>query len=116
MSKVVYEIVEHDGGFAYRVGDVFSETFPTYQAAHAAAERAAQRQQVAGQDEQIQYQDAQGNWHEEFAAGDRRPEAEVDDSPPDEGEADEGFDRPLEEDVVADSDRDPVHPNRSRPD
>ena len=28
MTKVSYKIVEHDGGWAYKVGDMFSETFP----------------------------------------------------------------------------------------
>ena len=37
MSHVTYTVVEHDGGWAYKVGDVFSETFPTHEAAHAAA-------------------------------------------------------------------------------
>ena len=37
MNKVTYEIVEHDGGWAYKVGDVFSETFATRELAHAAA-------------------------------------------------------------------------------
>ena len=27
MPKVTYHIIEHDGGWAYRVGDVISETF-----------------------------------------------------------------------------------------
>ncbi len=27
MTKITYEIVEHDGGWAYRVDGVFSETF-----------------------------------------------------------------------------------------
>jgi hypothetical protein len=27
MTKITYEIVEHDGGWAYKVGDVFSEPF-----------------------------------------------------------------------------------------
>jgi hypothetical protein len=40
MSNVTYTVVEHDGGWAYKVGDVFSETFRTHEAAHAAAERA----------------------------------------------------------------------------
>ena len=79
MAQVSYEVVEHNGGFAYRVGDVFSETFATHQGAHEAAEKAARRQQSAGDDEMIQYQDADGNWHEEFAAGDQRPDAVVDD-------------------------------------
>jgi hypothetical protein len=31
MTKITYEIVEHDGGWAYRVDGVFSETFPTHE-------------------------------------------------------------------------------------
>ena len=85
MAKITYEIVEHDGGFAYRVGDVFSEPFATHQAAHEAAESAAQRQQLGGRDEQIQYQDADGKWREEFVSGGQRPEAEVDDHLPPDG-------------------------------
>jgi len=27
MTRIVYEVVEHDGGWAYRVNGVFSETF-----------------------------------------------------------------------------------------
>jgi hypothetical protein len=46
MSHVTYTVVEHDGGWAYKVGDVFSETFPTRETAHAAAERAAQEQRA----------------------------------------------------------------------
>src|SRR5579871_6086276 len=38
MAKITYTIVEHDGGWAYKVGDVFSETFPSHDAAHKAAE------------------------------------------------------------------------------
>lgn len=87
MTEVRYEIVEHNGGFAYRVGDVFSETFATHQGAHEAAERAAQRQQLSGNDEIIQYQDADGEWHQELASGDQRPEAEVTDDLPETFEA-----------------------------
>ena len=29
MTKITYEVVEHDGGWAYRVGGVFSEAFPS---------------------------------------------------------------------------------------
>ena len=79
MAHVTYDIVEHDGGFAYKVGDVFSETYPTRQAAHDAAVSAAQRQQLEGQDEAILYQDSQGKWHEEQADGGDRPDAEVED-------------------------------------
>jgi hypothetical protein len=80
MAHVTYDIVEHDGGYAYKVGDVFSETFPTHQAAHDAAAAAAQRQQLGGQDEAIQYQDRSGTWHEEMADGGDRPETEVEDA------------------------------------
>lgn len=30
MTKITYEIVEHDGGWAYRVDGVFSESFPSH--------------------------------------------------------------------------------------
>ncbi|SMQ74117.1 hypothetical protein SAMN06295905_2285 [Devosia lucknowensis] len=80
MAHVTYDVVEHDGGFAYKVGDVFSETYPTHRAAHEAALAAAQRQQVAGDSEAIQYQDSKGQWHEELAQGGDRPETDVDDT------------------------------------
>ena len=32
MTKVVYQIVEHDGGWAYKFNGVFSETFPNRKA------------------------------------------------------------------------------------
>jgi hypothetical protein len=79
MAHVTYDVVEHDGAFAYKVGDVFSETFPTHQAAHDAAVSAAQRQQRGGSDEAILYQDSQGKWHEEQASGGDRPQTDVED-------------------------------------
>ena len=36
MAKVTYEIVEHDGGWAYRVDGVYSETFPSHDLARRA--------------------------------------------------------------------------------
>jgi hypothetical protein len=77
MAHITYTIVEHDGGWAYKLGDVFSETFPTREAATSAAHRAADEQRVAGQTEAILYEDRDGNWHEELARGDDRPEADV---------------------------------------
>ena len=79
MAHVTYDIVEHDGGFAYKVGAVFSETFATHAQAHAAAAAAAERQQLGGTTEAIQYQDRDGNWHEELAEGGDRPETDVED-------------------------------------
>jgi hypothetical protein len=79
MVKVVYEVVEHDGGWAYKVGDVMSETFRTHEQAHAAAAAAANRQQVGGKAEGIEYEDADGKWHQELAKGEDRPQTELDD-------------------------------------
>jgi hypothetical protein len=79
VTRLVYEVVEHDGGWAYKADGVFSETFATRAAAHEAAEQAAAEQQVGGDDEAIEYQDGEGVWHEENASGGDRPETEVKD-------------------------------------
>jgi hypothetical protein len=44
MSEIIYEIVEHDGGWAYKANGVFSESFPSHAEARAAAEAAAAEQ------------------------------------------------------------------------
>lgn len=77
MSEVSYEIVEHDGGWAYKVGATFSETFPTHAAALAAARRAAGEQRVPGVTDGIVYEDESGQWREELAEGDDRPQTRV---------------------------------------
>ena len=77
MTKLIYESVEHDGGWAYRANGAYSETFPTHDAARAAAERAAAKQTVAGNTAGISYEDRQGQWHTELAKGEDRPETEV---------------------------------------
>jgi uncharacterized protein DUF2188 len=79
MAHVTYEVVEHDGGWAYKVGDVFSERFASHAEAHAAAAAAAQRQQVGGTTEAIEYEDAKGKWHVELADGGDRPDTDVED-------------------------------------
>jgi hypothetical protein len=79
MTHVVYEVIEHDGGWAYKVGGVFSETFATRQLAHAAAARAAREQRAPGESEAIQYEDTSGGWHEETAGGNDRPDTDVKD-------------------------------------
>jgi hypothetical protein len=78
-TKVTYEVVEHDGGWAYRAEGVFSETFSTHALAHEAAARAAREQLVAGETTTISWEDSDGRWHEEIAAGDDRPETRVKD-------------------------------------
>ena len=78
-AKVTYEVVEHDGGWAYRANGVFSETFSTHALAHEAAARAAREQLLAGETTNISYEDSSGHWHDEVAAGDDRPETTVKD-------------------------------------
>lgn len=79
MTQLVYEIVEHDGGWAYKVGNVYSEAFPTHEMARLAAEQAAAEQRQGGQDEEIEYEDSRGVWHQEHAPGGDRPDTEVKD-------------------------------------
>lgn len=73
MSEVTYEIVEHDGGWAYKVGGVFSEPYPTHAAALKAAQAAAAEQTVPGETAEIQFEDDKGKWHTETARGSDRP-------------------------------------------
>lgn len=77
MSTLIYQVVEHDGGWAYRLGETYSETFPSRSEALAAAKIAAAEQQVAGRTEGIEYEDAAGKWHGEVSSGDDRPQTEV---------------------------------------
>ena len=77
MPHVTYKIVEHDGGWAYTVNGVFSEPFPTRAKALAAARRAAAEQRVPGRTEVIEYETENGQWRSETAAGNDRPETEV---------------------------------------
>lgn len=85
MTKVVYQVVRHDGGWAYRLDGAYSETFPSHGDALAAARIVAAEQQVGGDPEEISWQDAKGVWHTEYSDGGDRPEAEVVDE--DAGEA-----------------------------
>ena len=77
MSRVVYKIVEHGEGWAYQVQGTYSETFPSPDAARAAARIAAAEQGVSGKDVGITFEDASGHWHEELSHGDDRPETSI---------------------------------------
>lgn len=79
MSEVTYEIVQHDGGWAYKAEGVFSEAFPTHAAALKAAQAAAAEQRVPGATTVIQYEDENGRWHTETARGSDRPETHIKD-------------------------------------
>lgn len=79
MSEVTYEIVEHDGGWAYKVDGVFSEPFRSHAAALKAAEAAAAEQRVPGDSEVIEFEDEKGKWHTENSSGSDRPQTSVKD-------------------------------------
>jgi hypothetical protein len=46
MTEAPYEIIEHDGGWAYTIGGVISQRYPTREAALINAEQAAGDQQA----------------------------------------------------------------------
>ena len=77
MRTLTYEIVEHDGGWAYRADGVFSETFPSHDEARRAAERAAREQRAPGEATGISYEDRDSRWHDEVSPGDDRPDTTV---------------------------------------
>jgi len=77
MSTVKYQIVEHDGGWAYRVDGTYSETFGSHDLARGAALRAAAEQQQPGRTVSISYEDTAGRWHEERVDGADRPTTSV---------------------------------------
>jgi Uncharacterized protein conserved in bacteria (DUF2188) len=77
MAHVVYRVVQHDSGWAYKVGDVISETFATKELARAAANRAAREQRIPGETAAIEFEDESGRWRDETAEGKDRPDTEV---------------------------------------
>jgi hypothetical protein len=79
MTEITYEIVEHDGGWAYKVDGAFSEPFPTHAAALKAAQYAAAEQKVPGETAEIEFEDDKGTWHTETAHGGDRPHTTIKD-------------------------------------
>jgi hypothetical protein len=77
MAGITYEIVRHDGGWAYRVDETFSETFSSHDAARKAAEVAAGEQMAPGEAAVISYEDKNGRWHNERSTGEDRPKVDV---------------------------------------
>lgn len=77
MTQITYRIVEHDGGWAYKVGDSFSETFPNAAAARAAATRASREQRVSDSTAWIEFESPNGEWITERADGHDRPDTAV---------------------------------------
>jgi len=77
MSKLVYRVVRHDGGWAYEASGTFSEPFRTREEARKAARLAAREQEVPGEATPIDYEDPKGRWHHEIADGRDRPKTVV---------------------------------------
>jgi Uncharacterized protein conserved in bacteria (DUF2188) len=73
MTHVTYQIVEHDGGWAYRVDNAFSESFASKELARAAARKAAREQRTPGENEVIEFEDSSGHWHDENSRGSDAP-------------------------------------------
>ena len=78
MTDIAYTIVQHDGGWAYKLGDVFSETFPSREEAEDAAGRVVAEQRTPGETEAIEWEDEKGEWHEELSEGTDRPDPHLD--------------------------------------
>jgi len=79
MSKIIYKIVRHDGGWAYEANGTFSERFANRKAAHQAAVLAASEQAAPRETSVISWEDETGHWHEEVADGRDRPQVTVED-------------------------------------
>jgi hypothetical protein len=48
MTKIIYEIVRHDGGWAFKLDGTLSNTYPNHDAAYNAAKRVALEQMRPG--------------------------------------------------------------------
>jgi hypothetical protein len=77
MTRITYQIVEHDGGWAYRVDGCTRDLSDPRHGPGKAAERAAKEQIVPGETTSISWEDKDGRWHEEVAPGSDRPETSV---------------------------------------
>jgi hypothetical protein len=76
-STIIYKVIRHDGGWAYRANDTISEPFPTREAARKAAGLAASEQAAPGEAAKISYEDEKGCWHTEVDSGADRPVTKV---------------------------------------
>ena len=77
MTHVTYKIVKNSEGWAYQVGETFSETFRNHDAARKAAQNAANEHARSRQTAGIAFEDTFGEWHEELSDGTDRPIASV---------------------------------------
>lgn len=79
MTKITYEIIPHDGGWAFKLEDTISQTYKSHDAAYDAAKRVALEQQRPGETVGISWEDERGRWHDELSSGDDRPDVAIED-------------------------------------
>ncbi len=77
MTKIVYEIIPHDGGWAFKLDGTISHSYLTHDAAYDAAKRVAMEQRRPGETVGISWEDERGRWHDELSSGDDRPEVDI---------------------------------------
>jgi hypothetical protein len=77
MSHVTYQIVEHDGGWAYKVGDCLLRVLCVQGVGADSRPESGSGTNGPGDDEAIEYEDKVGKWHDEDAKGSDRPDTEV---------------------------------------
>lgn len=61
MADITYQIVPHDNGWAYKLGDTLSEPYATAEQAMDRARNAAARQKIGGGDALLAYPAPDGN-------------------------------------------------------
>ena len=79
MAKVTYAIVEHDGGWAYKVDGTFSETYPATRRRIMPPCAPPRSSRFRASPPTISWEDERGRWHAEVSRGGDRPTTDVDD-------------------------------------
>ena len=62
MADITYQVVPHDNGWAYKLGDTLSETYATADEAIIHAKDAASRQKIGDGDALLAYPAPGGGW------------------------------------------------------
>ena len=62
MADITYQVVPHDNGWAYKLGETLSETYPTADEAIVHAKDAASRQKIGDGDALLAYPSPDGGW------------------------------------------------------
>ena len=77
MMKPNYEIVERDGGYAWKLGDALSETYPTREAANAAAIEDSHKRESGNGRKTAQAEGDARRWHNEMTDNDTGHETDI---------------------------------------